>query len=53
MSHLFVLLLSMNVYRGLLIIFIFIACSNDEVTDDPTWIAVGVVVGAALSQRKK
>ena len=34
MSHLFVILLSMNVYRGLLIIFIFIACSSSEVTDD-------------------
>ncbi len=26
--------MSMNVYRGLLIIFIFIACSNSEVIDD-------------------
>jgi len=26
--------MSMNVYRGLLIIFIFIACSSSEVTDD-------------------
>jgi len=34
MSYLFVILLSMNVYRGLLVIFIFIACSSSEVTDD-------------------
>ena len=34
MSHPNYIMMSMNVYRGLLIIFIFIACSSSEVTDD-------------------
>lgn len=34
MSHPNYIMMSMNVYRGLLVIFIFIACSSSEVTDD-------------------